>query len=515
VIQLGISEQRELEGSMDEALIADTTAPADIVLQEGAEFLSPSSFMSLEERITSLGDSLQEASPDPESIFGKLGAFKQALTIWARKGWNGGQGTEPFYSDDWSVVYKQRYLRDESFSGTTLDGATLTEVLFDGADLPAVEEGVRFLRHARKYTPRGGEQYRDLIEPVSALADEMFDTAFERCLEQKNYAALGELCVGADFLPAAAAYVAEADNQGEAAAEIVALTESCVAAAQKLSECFHPELSRKVQEAFLRVGLKFVFGLAQHRENGYTTHDILRLSDSFQLPVDLLRVDDPTALLRELFTSVGEIHQAVTDKQSMVTPVLQSQDFALFRFVTTSSHERSSNVQEYIRPLGGYAYDPTYEFGRPREGVEASHSFVHSKRSFLHYPKDGRDRSTLSIRIDFEGVDPTRGRDPLAADRDPTNRVGTLSLDIGSILGNGGNRGVKIGRFLAWCDQLRTVDAYRRDRPSFNHGYEAFATGDREVFAAQLRDVIQQRTTDSRFATVQDLAHFAVLDAQD
>ncbi len=417
------------------------------------------------------------------------------------------------------------------FVGTTLGGRSLAKLVLDetvdGKPLfySAIHENdsaevmdvspiraVTFMRHARRYTPKGGEQYAELIGPIHEIADEMFDFAFNKAKRERNYGALVELCVGSDFQFMAAKYVNSAEDPSAAKEEVVRLTESIVTSAEKLSACYQPELQSKVEESFLRVGLRFIYGLARHQENGKQTVDQINLSDDFALPVNL-EGDEPQVLVAELIAAVDEIHDAVTSDDSLLIEKTKSDQFRLFRYVTRKDGACRSSVQEYVRPYGGYAYDLMYEYGRPSEGVEASHSFIRSKRPYLHSSKDSQDNSTISIRIDFEGSDPRGGRN-VEGDRDPAAKVGTLSLDIGSILGPNNNLGVRIGRFLAWSDQLRVRKLGQgrpEQRPSFNHGYEAFRTGDRDEFGRQLREVIAARRSDPRFQSFDELSKLALL----
>jgi hypothetical protein len=96
----------------------------------------------------------------------------------------------------------------------------------------------------------------------------------------------------------------------------------------------------------------------------------------------------------------------------------------------------------------------------------------------------------VSIRLDREGVEPhLRGKQVIQ--RDPTQDQGTLSLDIGSVIGNEDWLSTKIGRFLAWGNMLRS-NALSTDT-QLNHSTYYFepVDGRADIFAEEANGLIE------------------------
>jgi hypothetical protein len=150
-----------------------------------------------------------------------------------------------------------------------------------------------------------------------------------------------------------------------------------------------------------------------------------------------------------------------------------------------------------VRPYGAEDYDAAMEYGRSGEGVEASISYVIdptlSDNKLLAVGKHrGRGSDNrVSIRLDREGVLPNQ-REGHDVKRNPLQYQGTLSLDVGSVIGGDIWLGTKIGRFLAWGNLLRSSGL---DQPAqLNHVTRYFDENDgqADIFAGEARSLIKR-----------------------
>jgi hypothetical protein len=172
--------------------------------------------------------------------------------------------------------------------------------------------------------------------------------------------------------------------------------------------------------------------------------------------------------------------------------------FDMYRFEPNKDGGKS--VLLYARPEGAYGYDKDIEYGNNR-GVEASVSFMIDPVSQqpLSVYKHGRSNA-LSIRFDREGRLPDESAQ--SAERDPTREDGLMSIDIGAVLGDGDDFGVRIGRIIAAGNILHSRNQGRSE--SLNHSHEYFnqakygqASGFRE-FAHRMRFQAESRLSQGR-----------------
>jgi len=123
-----------------------------------------------------------------------------------------------------------------------------------------------------------------------------------------------------------------------------------------------------------------------------------------------------------------------------------------------------------IRSEGSYGYDPQLEYGTT-SGVEASISIkINPYGGHISAHKHGTVQE-LSIRLDREGRDPSQ-LFTATKDRDPTQDIGTVSLDIGSVLGNVDSFGTRIALILSRGNRLR-AEALGTD-VALNHNASTF-----------------------------------------
>ncbi len=235
------------------------------------------------------------------------------------------------------------------------------------------------------------------------------------------------------------------------------------------------------------------FALRAHLADNNETHVRLPLNKTADaLPLDLSG-DEPLRLLWKV-TDLGSlaVRMSVYGVPISVVPVTAAKDYKLYRQL--SGYEE---VDYYMRPYGSPVYDQVIEYGRPGEGVEASYGVIFDTAQRIgDLTEVGKHRRTgldtrISLRLDREGVAP-EDRGSVGIKRNPIQQQGTLSLDIGSVLGHDDAIGTKIGRFLAYGNLLRNQALGTQG--GLNHVTHYFSPkdGDADYFAVAVQDRITE-----------------------
>jgi hypothetical protein len=214
-------------------------------------------------------------------------------------------------------------------------------------------------------------------------------------------------------------------------------------------------------------------------------------------PLELL------SLLEQTFTSLrgAWLYSNQYNRPAHAIKAVDSENFAMYRFLDYETGEKKILPYSlYVRPYGSTSFDSKLEYGRLGEGVEASISYVvdtglitndRAAEDLIELGKHrGDDDARISIRLDREGVKSSdRG---MGVQKDPTQKEGTLSLDVGSVLGRDDWQSTKLGRLLAWGNVLRTRALGAEAQ--LNHITEYFTEedGDADVFALQAARMIEQ-----------------------
>ncbi len=274
-----------------------------------------------------------------------------------------------------------------------------------------------------------------------------------------------------------------------------------------LTKSFPAEYANGVSQGVRELVANSMYAINQHLKNGKTTQVKLPLNDQLDVLGLTLEGDEPLELLQALKTAVETIGAVATDPYVPAVKVVRGDEYQVVRLFG----DREATV--YIRPRGSHTYDPELEYGRPGEGVEASVSYVTDVRDrsdglleIGRHRQPGPD-SRLSIRLDREGVAPEDHGKPGIA-RDPTRKRGTLSLDVGSVLGDDDWLSTKIGRFLAWGNVLRSRAVGSNTELNHVRHYFTEEDGDADTFAgiaADLSDMLTERSMN----THQIAAHFS------
>lgn len=269
-----------------------------------------------------------------------------------------------------------------------------------------------------------------------------------------------------------------------------------------LQEIFPNACRAGVRRGVHSMVTSLTYALTEHIANEKRSLVQLSLNGSKErgLPLEL-KEDEPLQLIQILYNAMMRLHEITRPPKSLATAINKGPHFQSYRLWDEEGGAFVNPASVYIRPYGSVTYDPAVEYGRPGEGVEASISYVidpefdfqklipvgkHSNRNV----QDNR----ISIRLDREGVAPNRRGRP-GITRDPTQESGTISLDIGSVIGEQEWLGTKIGRLLAWGNVLRSEAL--GSAPLLNHAPQFFdpLCGQRDIFAAGAREIIEYLET--------------------
>jgi hypothetical protein len=261
-------------------------------------------------------------------------------------------------------------------------------------------------------------------------------------------------------------------------------------------DAFPDRYAKATHQAYNRVLSDALYAVLHHAAHGNSTDVSLPLKNGQGLPLKL-GGDEPLHLLDTLgkaLTSMPPLRFRY-DPYLRTVKVAEAPGYAAYRFIQVDAqgHLKPYNVSAYIREYGDVTYDSALEYGRPGQGVEASFGYIVdtdcSRDGLMEVGKHHRegDDARISIRLDREGVAP-QDRDS-DVPHDPTQQQGTLSLDVGSVLGKDEWTSTKLGRFLALGNALRAQA--NGDRIDLNHVVDYFTAedGDADVFAAAVGDV--------------------------
>ncbi len=238
-----------------------------------------------------------------------------------------------------------------------------------------------------------------------------------------------------------------------------------------MASAFPKEVQTEVQHALNERFTEILYvakAVAQHGSVDEKVFDRLPIKVA-----DLPELTEDITTLLNAFDAIGDIWQNgyATEVTKHTTDTSQL-GFAAYRLHGPNGRQ----ALLYTRSEGAARYNPHYEFGRPQEGVEASIGFIIDPITHAYVSATKKDRalSELSIRLDREGLSPVSNRDN-KTDRDPTRPQGTISLDIGSILGKDQSFGTRIGRIIAVGNMLRAGETGRS--VELNHNAAAFNQG--------------------------------------
>jgi hypothetical protein len=255
----------------------------------------------------------------------------------------------------------------------------------------------------------------------------------------------------------------------------------------KLASSFPKDFQEGVLLGMNELLASSLYALQDHYANGGRTDVRLPLNDQPDVLPLYLKGNEPLQLLDKLIACIAQTEFGT--KSTLL--VAKTKEYELYRAINETTGRQYAM---YVRPNGGYAYDQDYEYGNPRKGVEASISLVFDPllpRGELlevgRHRKPGPD-NRLSIRIDREGIAPDqRGNRDIR--QDTRQEQGTASLDVGSVLGNASDWGVKLARFLARGNQLRAEA--QGQKTTLNHVTNHFSArhGQASFFSKAAREV--------------------------
>lgn len=233
-------------------------------------------------------------------------------------------------------------------------------------------------------------------------------------------------------------------------------------AAAGLQDIFPPAVSQEVVQGARALVANGLFAVSQHHQNNLHTEAEILLKNGFGLSVHF-EDQEPLDIIRQLTKVFHELQTTVTAPTTGSIVAVNNPGFTIFRLLNTLKPEVPKTML-YLRAFGAPVFDSTFEYGRRGEGVEASISYIVDMSERLPLlEKRRRSLGNISIRLDREGESAAQ----LDLPRDPTRMDGTISLDVGSVLGEETNFGTKVGRLLGWGNMLHAQKAHKE--ASLNH----------------------------------------------
>lgn len=232
----------------------------------------------------------------------------------------------------------------------------------------------------------------------------------------------------------------------------------------ELAESTKRAMNERITDALVALREVAVHGslhedVAPHRhKEGYES------DGSFDITVDSM--DKAMEIMDGLEATFATMHAITTASDLHISKVNEdTTQFTLYRLISS----KEGNMLVYVRPKGGYEYDPKVEYGN-RSGVEASVSFMVNPLN-PHRLQRPKDRDAVSLRFDHEGR--TVDELPDSPDRDPTRTDGLISVDISSGVGDPDSLAVRIGRLIAAGNRIRarrqgTADSLHHNVNYFN-----------------------------------------------
>lgn len=351
--------------------------------------------------------------------------------------------------------------------------------------------GIALTSYVREFSTREGGHLSPTLRLILPIAHELDAALLEIATKRNTPEAYMQFVLGPDLVGKRAELLS---LDTEAAAKFDEQLPRLFIAAEKLSKGYPTELQAGVCSAFLEKTIACVYGYVAHVKHGYHTRGHVTIGEDYQLPFDA-DGDEPFKLMDRLIDVIENDYELTANPATAVTRSIAdplAAGFQVYRFTGTVDGNICQSVTQ-VRPWPSHSFDNKLEFGRNGEGVEGTWSKVMKERpGYLPLARNASVLDdTISIRIDREGLDPQMVRTAKENDRDPTRKVGTLALDIGSVLGLPNNFGVQVGRFLASCDAMRT-QKISAQRTSLNHAVNYFSPSYDAEFAAILsRHILQ------------------------
>lgn len=250
---------------------------------------------------------------------------------------------------------------------------------------------------------------------------------------------------------------------------------------QQLPAAFPPEYGESLGKGSQGLIANGLFGTVQHLSQGKRTAIDLPLIGGHRVQNEMLG-DKPLEIMTLAELRLRRGIGRVAGENTHIMTIVDCPEFSLFDFQDPEDYD-PLQVLILVRPYGGFTVNPKYEYGTLTRGAEATIDVridPAPQNPYNPYTKYAQSEHAFSIRLDREGRAPDAN--VAIADRDVTRQQGTVSLDIGSILGRG--FGFDLGSWYAEGNRRRNEVL---GRPAdYNHVTEAIdqAFGDADVFAS-------------------------------
>lgn len=239
---------------------------------------------------------------------------------------------------------------------------------------------------------------------------------------------------------------------------------------------FDPELASASEKA-MNERLTDLLATVEHvAKNGPNTFDVSPAKNNegyvhdgkFDIRIEtLVEVID---VMQSFLNSQIMLQEILADKKTKIikTTVDNPDSLRLTSQTYRLINEEKGFAQLHVREYGSESYDRTREYGNS-SGTEATISWLINPLNSHKLPEP-KDQDCISVRFDREGR--LVNEKSNSQNRSPIRNDGSISLDIGSVIGDASKMSTKLGRMIAAGNELR---AKERDEDTFlNHNTNYF-----------------------------------------
>lgn len=239
---------------------------------------------------------------------------------------------------------------------------------------------------------------------------------------------------------------------------------------------FDPELASASEKA-MNERLTDLLTTVEHvAKNGPNTFDVSPAKNNegyvhdgkFDIRIEtLVEVID---VMQSFLNSQIMLQEILADKKTKIikTTVDNPDSLRLTSQTYRLINEEKGFAQLHVREYGSESYDRTREYGNS-SGTEATISWLINPLNSHKLPEP-KDQDCISVRFDREGR--LVNEKSNSQNRSPIRNDGSISLDIGSVIGDASKMSTKLGRMIAAGNELRAKE--RGEDTFLNHNTNYF-----------------------------------------
>lgn len=264
--------------------------------------------------------------------------------------------------------------------------------------------------------------------------------------------------------------------------------------ASSLGNIFPNQYAIEVQDSVLSLITSALYALDAHQKNdSQTSVELPRMGAGDGWALELTG-DQPKELVNTLAAAIATLCTTIESTDTFTTLESDPTKDEFYRYRFWNKNGQALPVAAHIRPYGSRSFDSNIEYGRDGEGVEATINFMvastleEGEQIELGKHVGAEPDERISIRLDREGVNHMEHGSSL--DRDPTRDQGTVSLDVGAVIGGDNWQSTKIARLLGLGNMIRSNQLGQTVRLNHVIHYLKLEHGRADVFAANAEQVI-------------------------